>query len=273
MKRLAAIPALSVAVLVCGCASAPRPGGSVVLPLTPPPTSQTIPGILGNWQFNLVSTTPGAPAVTIAGGISRNGTAVSGALHVDGSNCVDRLTTVGFTGTVSADATSLTSAAVNGQVVTFTGNFSDTDFVGTYSIKGGCADGDAGKVMGDNIPYIANNLAGTFTNSANQTFDVSGDIAQSSSFSASGSFEISGTATFDKACFKAGTIRPGTFPSGSFILGRSVNLEFETGNGALIFLGTLSQDRSEMSGNYSVSGGSCDESGTAVLYVSSPWDY
>jgi hypothetical protein len=77
----------------------------------------------------------------------------------------------------------------------------------------------------------ANNLAGTFTNSANQRFDVAGGIAQSSSFSAAGRFEIVRTATFDRARFKAGIIRPGTFPSGSFVLGRSVNLEFETGNG------------------------------------------
>jgi hypothetical protein len=272
MKHPAAIPALSAAILICGCANAPRPGSHAVAAI-PPSTSQATPNIVGNWQFNLVSTTPGAPAVTIAGGLRQSGTALSGALHVDGSKCVDRLTTVGFTGTVSAGATSLISTAVNGQVIAFTGNFTDTTFIGTYRIKGGCADGEAGKVVGGNIPYIGNTLAGTFTNSANKTFDVAGDIAQSGSASAAGSFEISGTAIFDMACFKAGTLKPGAFPFDSFILGRSVNLKFETGNGTLTFQGTLSQDRSEMSGNYSVSGGSCDESGTAVLYVSSPWDY
>ena len=95
----------------------------------------------------------------------------------------------------------------------------------------------------------------------------------SSNASTEGSFELSGTGTFDTPCFRAGTIKPGMFPSGSFILGTTVSLQFETGNGTLAFLGTLSQDRSEISGNYAIAGGTCEDSGTAVLTVSSPWDY
>lgn len=272
MKRLAAISTFSAVVLFCGCAGAPPPVKNAST-LTPPSTSQTTPNIVGNWQFDLVSTTPGTPALTIAGGISQNGTAVSGALHVDGSKCVDRLTTIGFSGTLSAGTTSLTSVAVDGQVVTLTGKFSNTAFAGTYKIKGGCADGEAGNVTGENIPYIGNTLAGTFTSSANKAFDANGDISQSSSASADGSFGVSGTAAFDTPCFQTGTVRSGTSSSGSFVLGRSLVLEFETANGILTFVGTLGQDFREIHGSYTVSGGTCSDDGTAVLNISSPWDY
>jgi hypothetical protein len=91
---------------------------------------------------------------------------------------------------------------------------------------------------------------------------------------AEGSLGITGTSTFNTPCFSAGTIQPGTFPSGSFILGMSVGLEAQTSNGVLTFLGTLNQDGSgEMSGSYTVSGGGCDDSGTAVLHVAGAWDY
>ena len=49
------------------------------------------------------------------------------------------------------------------------------------------------------------------------------------------------------------------------------------GNGTLTFLGKLNPDRSNISGNYIVSGGTCNDSGTAVLIASSAgigyWDY
>jgi hypothetical protein len=63
------------------------------------------------------------------------------ALHVDGSNCFNRLTTIALTGSVTADNTA--------------------------------------RVACINIPYIANQLNGTFTSSAQGTFNLAGDIAQS----------------------------------------------------------------------------------------------
>jgi hypothetical protein len=57
------------------------------------------------------------------------------------------------------------------------------------------------------------------------------------------------------------------------IMGTTVALAIQTGNGTLAFLGTLHRDKGEISGDYTVSGGTCDQTGTAVLVVSSPWDY
>ena len=90
------------------------------------------------------------------------------ALHVDGSNCFNRLTPVGLTGAVPADNTSLTVTALDGQVVTPTGNFTNATVIGTYSINGECAVSGRGLVTGIDVPYIANQLNGNV-----------GDIAQS----------------------------------------------------------------------------------------------
>jgi hypothetical protein len=91
------------------------------------------------------------------------------ALHVDGSNRFNRLTTVGLTVTVTADSTPLI----------FTGNFTNTTSNATYSTNGECVAGARGRVTGINIPYIADQLNGTFTNSVQRTLNVAGDIAPS----------------------------------------------------------------------------------------------
>jgi hypothetical protein len=276
MARLEIILTLSATVLFCGCGGAPgpasAPGSTAQVPSS---TSQTpTPPTFGNWQFNAASSVPGKPPLTFAGSIVQAGTAVTSALHVDGSNCFDRLTTISFTSTVTGKSTSLTSATIDGQVITFTGNFSGHAFNGTYKINGGCDAGDQGTLTGINVWNIGNNLSGTFTNSTQKTFNVVGKIAQSDIASSDGSYPITGTATFDTPCVSAGTIQPGTFPSGSLILGTSLALEVETSNGILTFLGTLSQSgNGAVSGNYIVSGGDCNDSGTAVLQVAGAWDY
>ena len=222
------------------------------------------------------------PSLTIAGGITQSGSSVSGTVHVDGSSCFDRLTAMSLTGTVTGDNISLTSTPVAGQVTTFTGSITDNaltgtfspgQFTGTYTISGGCANGDQGSVTGIKIPFLANVMSGTFTTSAGDTFDVAADEAQSSTPSTEGSFGIQGTITFRTSCFSSGTLTPGTFPSGSFIMGTLVALEIKTGNGKVNFAGTLDRDKGEISGNYTASGGTCDQTGTGVLFTLSPWDY
>ncbi len=272
---------LSVLILLGGCGggertSGPAPASSPLLPSDPP---SHVLDIAGNWQFSTTSVAGMAPA-TISGGIAQSGSSVSGAAHLDGSKCFDRLTTIGLTGALTGSNITLTSTTVDGQVTTLTGSVSDdtlngadSAFAGTYTIDGGCANGDHGNVTGIRIPFIANILNGTFTTSGGETFEVVGDEAQVGTASSEGSFGITGTVTFSTPCFSSGTITPGAFPSGSFIIGTSVALEIETGNGTITFLGTLNRDRNEIRGNYTVGGGTCDDTGTAVLVVSSPWDY
>jgi len=277
MKHLQCVICLSV-LLLSGCGGGRTTGStSGSGPTSGPPP----PGVsdVSNWQFNTMSAVPGMSPLTVAGSISVSGSSVSGAVHVVGSNCFDRLTTMGLTGTLTGGNISLTSASVAGQVATFTGTFSNYgtflpgQFTGTYAISGGCADGDQGTAIGLKILYIGNTLNGTFTRSGGGTFSVVGDMAQDSANSRAGSFAITGTVNFNTSCFGSGTMASGTFPSGSFILGNSVAFEIATSNGKVVFLGTLNPDTSVIDGHYTISGGTCDQTGTAVFVASSPWDY
>jgi len=237
--------------------------------------------IAGNWNFTLNPALPGTPSVTMAGNINSSGSSVTGAVHVSSESCFDWKTTAVLTGTLNGDDVSLAATAIDGQVITLTGSFATKPagsyyitFTGKFTINGGCAAGEQGSVSGSIVPYIDNPVNGSFQSSRG-SFNLAGDIAQRANASSDGSFGIAGTVTFDTPCFSQGitNTNSGTFPSGSFILGTTVTLEIETGNGVLTFLGNISQDGSEISGNYTVSGGSCPDMGTAVLHLLNPWDY
>ena len=266
MKHLACtLWLLSALVPLCGCG-----GGRI----TPTPSPQGL-SIAGNWQFSTTSES-GMPPLGIAGSISQSGSgsSLSGAVHVSGSNCFDQPTTMSLTGTLTGSNISLTSTPVAGQVIAFTGSVTNNGyaFTGTYTINGGCANGDQGNVAGIEIP-ILDMWSGTFTASGGETFNVDlSNVAQDSNPSPEGSFPITGTATFSAPCFNSGALMSGTFPSGSFIIGTSVALEIQTGNGVVSFLGTANPTTGQISGNYTVSGGTCDQTGTAVL-LPNPWDY
>jgi hypothetical protein len=210
--------------------------------------------------------------LSIAGSIDQSVIGLGGAVHVDGSNCFDALTTVGLTGTLTGNKVSLTSTSVVGQVIVLVGDISDTAFTGTFTIKGGCAGGDQGNVTGVKIPSITSHLSGTFTTSGKGTFAVTAVVTQGVASSA-GSYAIAGTADFGPSCFSSGTITSGTFPSGSFILGTSVALEIATDNGTVFFHGTANQATGEITGDYVVSGSTCNQTGTAVLVATDQWDY
>jgi hypothetical protein len=242
------------------------------------------PRVTGNWQFTATFSAAGASPFSIAGTV-KSGAPASGILHIDNPNCFDPLMKPSVGGTISADTTAVAVTGTDGQVVTLSGSFDapsydvvindnvSKNFTGTYKVDGGCAAGDHGTVTGQYVYSIGPHYdpfqwTGTFTRSSTQQMvHATGTIVESSSSNAGGSFGISGDATFDMACLSAGTMKTGTYPSGSFILGTSVGLEFDLSNGTLIFLGTLNQDTNQISGSYMVSGSSCDQSGTAVVSI------
>lgn len=216
MKHSLTVSGLSVLVLFCGCGGGKRTSDPPSnLPSSP--TAQDL-NISGNWQFSTTSTA-GMPPATMAGSIVQSGVSVTGAVHVNGSNCFDDLTTIGLNGTLTGGDIAITSASVNGQITTFTGTISDdalngadSAFTGSYTISGGCANGDHGSVAGIRIPFIANNVSGTFTSSSGETFDVSGDQAQDGTPSKEGSFGITGTVLSLRRASVRGRSHPELFP-------------------------------------------------------------
>jgi hypothetical protein len=215
------------------------------------------------------------PPLTIAGSISVSGRSASGAVHISGSNCFDRLTTVVLTGTLTGGNLSVTSASVAGQVATLTGSFSDpgTNFpeqlTGTYAIKGGCAGGDEGKATGVKVGSMGGNWAGDLTSGTGDINRLTVTLVQGSATS-EGIFGLTGTASFEVGtCFHSATIVSGTFPSGSYVVGDTVSLEIQTDNGVVVFLGTADGD-GLIRGNYTLTGSTCEPTGTGYL---SPWEY
>jgi len=224
----------------------------------------------------MTSTVSGAPPLTIGGSISSSGRSVSGAVHINGSNCFDPLSTVSLTGTLTGSDLSLTAPSLDGQVTTLTGSISDNtltathlpgEFIGTYAINGGCAGGDKGNVTGVKISSMAGNWAGDLTSERGDTNRLVVTLAQGAATS-EGIFGLTGTAFFEVGtCFKSAKIMSGTFPSGSYVMGNSVSLEIE--NGVIVLLGKAKGD-GLIRGNYMLDGSTCEPSGTAYL---SPWEY
>jgi hypothetical protein len=166
----------------------------------------------------------------------------------------------------------MTSAPISGQVVTLAGaitkknNFPDV-LNGTYTVGGGCADGDRGNVTGFSVYSVTGNWAGNLTTAGGGNIHWNAQLAQGKADS-EGSFGLSGAVTFD-GCFGVGTITSGAFPSPSFIIGQSVNLEIKTSNGTINFLGAADDD-GLIRGSYTASGAPCERTGTGYL---SPWEY
>ncbi len=273
MKCLATVLALSVAGLLSGCGASRQATQATTPPSTQPPVNSTNT-IAGNWQLSAVSSVPGNPTLAIGGNIVETGNAVTTALHVDGSSCFDQMAIMALTGTVTNGMTTLTSAPLNGQVVTFTGSLTTSNFTGTYSVTGGCDSGDQGSVTGLSFSVAdADAWSGAFTSSAQKTFIVTGTFAQGTSASPEGSLGFTGTAAFDTPCFTAQTISAGSFPSGSFLLGTLFSLEIDTNNGTIDFVGTVDPVSAGINGTYSISGGNCDQTGTAYIALTGQWDY
>lgn len=276
MKHCASILSLSTLLLLSGCGggrtSGPTSSSTSGLTSNPPP-----PGVSGlsGWQFSTTSTVAGMPPLAIAGTITVSGSSVSGAVHVSGSNCFDRLTTIVLTGTLSGGNLSLTSASVAGQVATFMGSLNNPgpnfpqQFSGTYAITGGCAGGDQGNASGVKVGSMAGNRAGDLISGTGDINRLTVTLAQGSATS-EGIFGLTGTAFFEVGtCFTSAKILSGTFPAGSYVIGNSASLEIQTDNGVVVFVGADNGD-GVIRGNYTLAGSSCEPAGTGYL---SPWEY
>lgn len=267
-----------VAILVlCGCGGAGVTSGSLSGAPSDPPPNAPASGLIAaeNWQFSTTST-QGFPSITIAGGIDQSTSPVSGAVHVNGSPCFDHLKVVELTGVLNESNLSLTSSPIAGQIITSIGSITKdpmsdhAKFTGTYSIQGGCADGDQGSMLGRvEGTAMQGNWAGDLTSAAGNINRLTVTLSQGNATS-DGTFGITGAAGFEVGtCFTRAEIVSGKFPSGSYMMGQTVALQIKTDNGMISFLGTADHG-GLIEGNYTMAGGTCDPKGTGYL---SPWEY
>jgi hypothetical protein len=151
---------LSTLVLLFGCGGGEESGGGGGSGGT------QNPNIAGNWQVNMSSTAPGISPMTLAGSITQSGSSANGTVHVDGSNCFDRLISIRLNGSLTGSNVSLTSTSVDGQVLALTGRITGDQFTrslsGSYTISGGCAHGDQGIVTGFKVRTVGGILSARF---------------------------------------------------------------------------------------------------------------
>lgn len=268
MKYLANILRLSALALFCGCGGGGEGGGGGGGASGPPASGDL--NITGNWQFNTTSAVQGTAPLGLAGSITQSDSSLNGAVHVDGSNCLDPLTTVSLTGTLNGSTVSLTSGPVDGQVIALTGSITNGLLTGTYTISGGCANDDQGSLNGFKIPAISGRWRGrTIVN--DQTGTLTLTLTQGN-VNADGSFGLSGSAS-NATYFGCdeGTITSGTLTtSGSWIIGTRVFLQIQNTNGGKAnFFVTANQTGTVLQGGLGYVDGPCEGNGGEATFTRS----
>jgi hypothetical protein len=119
------------------------------------------------------------------------------------------------------------------------------------------------------VNSLTGHRAGNLTTAGGQTIHWDAQLDQNGP-TAEGSFGVSGPFTFDESCIKSGTITSGTFaslPATSWA--RLWSLKSRLTMPPRLLLGTM-EPYGLIEGNYTVSGGACESTGTGYL---SPWEY
>lgn len=247
----------ALARIVCGCGGGSSSSGS-----SPAFSIQS-----GNWNISAVSSAGPGSNFSAGGNLSQSGSNISGILHFVGSPCLDFLTDVPVSGSVSGQKVTLTSPVITGEVVTVNASGSATALSGTYTLTASgpsCGASDQGTFTATVVPSVSGTWHGAFSSSVNPgtNINVSANITQSAAPDAHGFFPITGTLTFSgSSCFTAGTVVSG--PLASNIAGSTLNLFISTNDqpspGLTSFDATadVPATASAMTGNYLVIQGNC----------------
>lgn len=228
----------------------------------------------GNWQFTAAPTHGPLPFSSLSGVVNEDTTQQGSdystvSLLPTSTGCYAGVGPVSLQGGVSgAGLLNVSSFEVNGQILAIDGiedSLGDT-FNGTYTVRGGCADGNGGTLAG--VRYAA--LTGSFTGAltAHPGQDMQLELSQDTRGTGMASFLVTGSAAFlGFGCFTEGTLPAG---GAGAVSGTSASLTFSTNdpNGAEVrMLGTFDPLAARLTLNsVQVVGGSCPGPlGAAVL--------
>lgn len=200
---------------------------------------------------------------------------MSGIMHVFDSACfISAEDNLPLSGSFSGDTLTLTSGTLDSQVVTVKATGTGASLTGTYSVAGGCADGDHGTIVASYLPPVTGTWTSTFKDYGN-TVSMSATLTQASTADANGVFPLSGTVSFSGlTCPTGGTVYslPQSDWATSGVVGTDILLTVEnasSGNAELIYSGSVTNasaaQASTIAGAYTVSDASCQQlTGTSV---------
>jgi len=204
----------------------------------------------------------------IGGNLTQNGGNLTGTMYVVGSECFNSAG-VAFTGTVSGNNVTLTtdSPSLAGQVITVTATAaSASSLSGTYSVAGGCDDGDSGTVTASAAVPVTGTWAGSLSNCEQGKLgcanaNISFDMTQATTAATDGGFPLTGTISYtNSGCSQTGTITSGEI-YGSFLVLNASTVDQDEEDGSFKYNQVLLDNPAapaSMTGTYQVTGGECD---------------
>jgi hypothetical protein len=228
----------------------------------------------GNWDFVLNPSHGGNAGETASGSIDQGTTTFADgqfttAVLIVNASCFTTTPVVPLQGFVSTSGTtlSLDSFIVNGQFLSLTTAVSNggSNLQGSYTVSGGCADGEKGSIQGTRISTVVGNYGGALSGAG--TRSVQASLNQSTQPNGDGNFLLSGSANFTGfACFKSGSV----VTSGSGVVsGSSLHATFitdEAAGSSVLFTGKIATSAKQIAVTYRVSGGACaGQSGSGTI--------
>ena len=149
----------------------------------------------GNWS--MTATSSGAVGTLYIGGnLTQIGSILAGSMLVIGS-CIDPSHTFAFSGTVNGNKVTLNTASASGEVITVTATGTiGSALTGTYTVTGGCDDGDSGTITAAAVPSINATWSGPISGSGGSNVTLAIAFSQATTASADGTFPLTGTVTF-----------------------------------------------------------------------------
>jgi hypothetical protein len=229
---------------------------------SPPVVVSPFISLNGNFSFTGTSQAFSPNMIFIGGPMQTDSNGhISGMLGVSNSvsNCITTGTTAAFTGNIDGmNVVSLTSAPINGQVVSFstTARPNGTFAAGTYSVAGGCLAGDHGSLQAQHL------LTGTYTGSVlinGSPINVALNFAPPGPPDATGAYSIQASGTFTNTAACGGFASLST--EGGSQDGLMVSFKMAAGaSPVLSFSGTTIDGTANMlSGTLGITGGPCDQ--------------
>jgi hypothetical protein len=216
----------------------------------------------GNWSLVADSSNQNTGTFSIGGNLTQAGQTLSGTMYVAGSACFDVSQPVLLTGDMSGEQVTLTSADVNGQVVSIAGTRTTASALnGSYAITGGCGAGDSGTVAAYAVPSMTGSWSGPVAGSGGPNVTLAMALTQATEASADGTFALTGTLAFTgSSCSVSGTVTNSSI-AGSYIVLNGTTVETDGSVGTFSFSNVLlgrNQSPQDIVGTYQVYFGLCD---------------
>jgi hypothetical protein len=230
----------------------------------------TFSNFTGNWVLQFTPTSGGTEFTQLAGFIDDVGGSqdwATAALQGPLSDCFAGESFIPWYGNIKGTSLNLYSFLITGEALTITAtsNAGFTQFTGTYSVGGSCANGAAGSVVGTRYAPLTGTYSGSLGTNAGQSLQL--DLTQATIATGNGTFFVTGSAKLQGfSCFSSATL-------GSYagtVVGSTVQLQFTTNespSSTLTLSGSIDPTADTLTASsIQVSGGQCSGSlGGATL--------